>query len=112
MCVKEDVLIPVGGGLFPCARTVCCSRRCCRPSDGCLLSLHGSTFGFGGKFHTNDTQAELGALQRAMEGLQQRLEEADRDKRQASELHSSNTSKVCFRPLLPSGAAYSLLLRQ
>lgn len=30
-----------------------------------------------------------------MEGLQQRLEEAERDKRQTSELHSSNTSKVC-----------------
>lgn len=39
-------------------------------------------------------QTELGVLQRATEGLQQRLEEAERDKRQASELHSSNTSKV------------------
>lgn len=39
-------------------------------------------------------QTELGVLQRAMEGLQQRLEEAERDKRQASELHSSSTSKV------------------
>lgn len=42
-----------------------------------------------------DEQTELGVLQRAMEGLQQRLEEAERDKGQASELHSSNTSKVC-----------------
>lgn len=40
-------------------------------------------------------QTEVGVLQRALEGLQQRLEEAERDKRQASELHSSSSSKVC-----------------
>ncbi|CAM9816556.1 unnamed protein product [Pylaiella littoralis] len=39
-------------------------------------------------------QTDLGVLQRATEGLQQRLEEAEKDKRQASELHTSNTTKI------------------
>lgn len=47
-------------------------------------------------FDMDITQTDLGVLQRATEGLQQRLEEAEKDKRQASELHSSNTSKVCI----------------
>lgn len=43
---------------------------------------------------TQYTQTDLGVLQRATEGLQQRLEEAEKDKRQANELHTSNTTKV------------------
>ncbi|CAM9542158.1 unnamed protein product, partial [Scytosiphon promiscuus] len=39
-------------------------------------------------------ETEIGVVRRAMEGLQNRLEEAEKDKRQASELHSSNTTKM------------------
>eukprot|EP00752_Nemacystus_decipiens_P006959 g6244.t1 len=48
----------------------------------------------GSEGRASKLQTELGVLQRATEGLQQRLDQAERDKRQAAELHSSNTSKI------------------
>eukprot|EP00904_Undaria_pinnatifida_P004340 jgi/Undpi1/13907/HiC_scaffold_9.g03558.m1 len=39
-------------------------------------------------------QTEAGVLQRMVEGLQQRAEEAERDRRQVSELHLANTNKI------------------
>lgn len=39
-------------------------------------------------------QAEVGVLQRTVEGLQQRLEEADKDRRQTNDLNAANATKV------------------
>lgn len=43
---------------------------------------------------TSATQTEVNVVQRVVEGLQQRVDEAERDKRQSNELHLANTSKV------------------